>query len=365
MDFDLSADQVLLRDGARDLLDGYAGPAQVRAHLASEEPYDRALWAAMAEQGWLAVAVPEDRGGLGLGWVEVAVLVGEVGAHTAPAPLTPTLVALAALVEAEGPADPHADAVAAMAAGESIGAVAWTAADDVVAVRAEGDGGAVTLTGRLGPVEAASIADRVVVVTPSDVYLVELAAGSRPPAEPAMDLTRTLSWLDLHETPAIRLGGRALADRLTALGAVASSAELLGGADRVLAMSTEYAKDRVQFGAPIGSFQAVKHRCADMLVDVEGMRSTTWYGAWAVATHDDGAAMAASTAKVWCHDASKRVMASGLQVHGGIGFTWEHDLHLFIKRAQVAQLAFGDASHHRRRLAVELRARVDEGLGVM
>ncbi len=363
MDFDLSADQVLLRDGARDLLDGYAGPAQVRAHLASAEPYDRALWSAMAEQGWLAVAVPEDRGGLGLGWVEVAVLVGEVGAHTAPAPLTPTLVALAALVEAEAPADAHAEAVDAMAAGESIGAVAWTALDDAVAV--DGDAGAVTLTGRLGPVEAASVADRVVVVTPTDVFLVELDTDTRPPAEPAMDLTRTLSWFDLDATPAIRLGGRAHADRLTALGAVASSAELLGGADRVLAMSTEYAKDRVQFGAPIGSFQAVKHRCADMLVDVEGMRSTTWYGAWAVATDDDGAAMAASTAKVWCHDASKRVMASGLQVHGGIGFTWEHDLHLFIKRAQVAQLAFGDASHHRRRLAVELRARVDEGLGVM
>ena len=122
-------------------------------------------------------------------------------------------------------------------------------------------------------------------------------------------------------------------------------------------MATAYAKDRIQFGAPIGSFQAVKHRCADMLVDVEGMRSATWYAAWAASTGEPGWEQAASTAKVWCADASKRVMASGLQVHGGIGFTWEHDLHLFIKRAQYSQLDFGDATHHRALLAVGLRGR--------
>ena len=359
MDFDLSADQVALRDGARDLLDGYAGPAQVRAHLATERPYDEALWAAMVEQGWLAVAVPEEAGGLGLGWVEAAVLLTETGRHVAPVPLTPTLVALAALVGRPE----HADRVEALVGGASIGAVAWSADPTALVVGGEGDG--LHLSGRLGPVEAASVADVVVVVVPDGVYLVEQSAEARPTAEPAMDLTRSLSWLDLDQTTAVRLGGPGEAERLTSLGAVAASAELLGGCDRILEMSTEYAKDRVQFGAPIGSFQAVKHRCADMLVDVEGMRSVTWYGAWACAAHDPGAAMAASTAKVWCGDASKRVMGSGLQVHGGIGFTWEHDLHLYLKRAQVAQLAFGDASYHRRLLAVGLRDKVRDGLGVM
>jgi alkylation response protein AidB-like acyl-CoA dehydrogenase len=130
-------------------------------------------------------------------------------------------------------------------------------------------------------------------------------------------------------------------------------------------MAVEYAKDRVQFGRPIGSFQAVKHRCADMLVDVEGMRSSEYWAAWCIgAGHDDGS-VAASTAKVWCSDASKRVMASSLQVHGGIGFTWEHDMHLFLKRAQLDQVSFGDASFHRQRLADLLRPRVEAGRSVI
>ena len=134
--------------------------------------------------------------------------------------------------------------------------------------------------------------------------------------------------------------------------ATAVSLEMLGSAARVLDLSVEYAKDRVQFGRPIGSFQAVKHRCADMLVDVEGMRSSAYWAAWCLAADDPDVSIAASTAKTWGSDASKRVMASGLQVHGGIGFTWEHDLHLFLKRAQLDQWSFGDAVFHRERLAV-------------
>ena len=123
----------------------------------------------------------------------------------------------------------------------------------------------------------------------------------------------------------------------------------------MLDMSVEYAKQRVQFGKPIGSFQAVKHRCADMLVDVEGMRSVVYYAAWCIGAGDRERSVAASTAKVWCADAARRVMASGLQVHGGIGFTWEHDLHLFVKRSQLDQLVFGDAAYHRERLGTLLR----------
>jgi len=129
----------------------------------------------------------------------------------------------------------------------------------------------------------------------------------------------------------------------------------------VLSMTVEYAKDRVQFGKPIGSFQAVKHMLADALVDVEGMRSTVYYAAWCAAAGDRDRSLSASMAKAWCSDASRRVMATGLQVHGGIGFTWEHDLHLFLKRSQLDQVALGDASHHRERLARILRPRAERG----
>jgi alkylation response protein AidB-like acyl-CoA dehydrogenase len=139
------------------------------------------------------------------------------------------------------------------------------------------------------------------------------------------------------------------------------SAEMLGAADHVLSMSVDYAKDRVQFGKPIGSFQAVKHMLADALVDVEGMRSTAYYAAWCNAADDAERSLAASMAKGWCSDASRRVMGTGLQVHGGIGFTWEHDMHLYVKRAQLDQVSYGDASFHRDRIANILRARLESG----
>lgn len=197
------------------------------------------------------------------------------------------------------------------------------------------------------------------------LFVVDEAHALHPPAEPVVDVTRELGWPEFDGAPARRLGGAGAVDALLDRGAVASSAALLGGAQHVLDESVEYAKQRVQFDRPIGSFQAVKHRCADMLVDVEGMRSTVYWAAWCLAAADPEASVAASTAKTWSADASKRVMASGLQVHGGIGFTWEHDLHLFMKRAQLDQLDFGDAAVHRGRLAALLRARVESGAGVV
>ena len=361
MDFDLSVDQSALQEEARRFLDSYSGPEQVRAHLATGAPYDVTLWGAMVEQGWPAVAVADDRGGLGLGWVEAVVLIEEVGRHTAPVPYIPQLLALDVL--ATDPAIDSTHLAAALIAGTATAAVAWSGRHG--AVTWEGDGTRGTLTGRLGPLEGATAADMAVVVAPHGLFLVDLAAVGRPKPEPAMDVTRSLSWLTLDATPATRVGDGSVSARLGALGALATSAELLGGSGRVLELATAYAKDRVQFGAPIGSFQAVKHRCADMLVDVEGMRSATWYAAWAASTGEPGWEMAASTAKVWCAEASKRVMASGLQVHGGIGFTWEHDLHLFIKRAQFSQLDFGDANYHRGALATSLRESVLAGRDVM
>jgi alkylation response protein AidB-like acyl-CoA dehydrogenase len=197
-----------------------------------------------------------------------------------------------------------------------------------------------------------------------DAFDLTAAPEARPSAEPAMELTRPLGWLEPRGAGR-RLGGDDLARELFDRAATGTSVEMLGAAGQVLDMSVEYAKDRVQFGRPIGSFQAVKHRCADMLVDVEGMRSTAYWASWCLAAHDDAASIAASTAKTWCSDASKRVMASALQVHGGIGFTWEHDLHLYLKRAQLDQVSFGDATFHRERLTALLRPHVEAGESVV
>jgi alkylation response protein AidB-like acyl-CoA dehydrogenase len=363
MDFELSPDQVALQDAARDLLDDRAGHDQVRAHLSSGRPYDESLWRALADQGWLAIALAESDGGVGLSWVEAAVLLEQIGRHTAPVPFLPSLLALTALAGAE---EPQSEWVSDLASGERMGCVAWSAHPDVLraVAAAAGPGPSWTVSGRIGPVEGAAVADVAVVVTGDEVFSLEIDAAHRPPAEPAMDGTRVLSWLVLDEVPATRLGGAALAAEVLDRGAVGASAEILGGSDRVLEMAVQYAKDRIQFDQPIGSFQAIKHRCADMLVDVEGMRSSTWYAAWAISAGDPDASAAASTAKVWSSDAAKRVMASGLQVHGGIGFTWEHDLHLYMKRSQFDRLSYGDAVYHRERLAGLLRSRLVSGSGI-
>jgi alkylation response protein AidB-like acyl-CoA dehydrogenase len=180
-----------------------------------------------------------------------------------------------------------------------------------------------------------------------------------------MDQTRCVGWVAQDRAGATEVGGPTEAAAMLDRGAVATAAESLGASERVLEMAVEHAKERVQFGKPIGSFQAVKHRCADMLVDVEGMRSTVYHAAWSIAAGDPDASVAASVAKTWAADAARRVMASGLQVHGGIGFTWEHDLHFFLKRAQLDQVCFGDATRHRDRLADLLRPKVAAGESVV
>ncbi len=337
MDFDLTDDQLALREGASDLLDDLASPARVRAHTTTDAPFDRALWTALVDQGWLGVELDEATGGLGLGSVEVAVLVEELGRHAAPAPVVPTILALDVFAGAG-----EDEWVQRLLAGDAIACVAWDPA---------------------APVPYAPSADVAVVLADDGVYVQEISA--KPARQPAMDLTRELGWLAFDKSAARRIGDADAGTRLLDRGATYTSADLLGGASRALDMAVEYAKDRVQFGKPIGSFQAVKHRCADMLVDVEGMRSTVYWAAWCIGAGDADASIAATTAKIWCGDASKRVMASALQVHGGIGFTWEHDLHFFLKRSQLDQLAFGDASANRERLAALLRPRVEAGQSVV
>ncbi len=358
MDFELTSDQLALRDAARDLLDDLASPTRVRAHTESAASYDTALWAAMVDQGWPAIEQPGSRGGLDLSFVEAAVLLDEIGRHGAPVPIVGSLLARDALDRGGRP-----DLADRLASGESLAAVAGPGHHAVPV--AEGRGGAVTLTGTTAPVVGAPSADIAIVVgwtgTDLGLFAVEVAAGDRPEPEPAMDPTRPVARYRFGGVPAIELGGADAVEALADRGATAMAALLLGGSSRVLDMAVAYAGERHQFGRPIGSFQAIKHRCADMLVDVEGMRSATYWAAWCVGARSRDASLAASSAKIWAIDASKRVMASALQVHGGIGFTWEHDLHFFWKRAQLDQWSFGAVSWHQDRLARALHARVAAG----
>ena len=381
VDFDLSADQQALREAAASLLDGKAGSDALRARVGTgaivgtlpgagavsggtgvDAPrgYDEAVWSAMAEQGWLAIELPEDEGGLGLGMVELAILCEEIGRRLVAAPFLPTIVALGALCgdEARGDAGTN-DWRAALSEGASVGCVA--AAPGPSDLTVSGPPGRPRLSGRTPPVAYAPSADVAVVVAGGAVYGVDVLAGGRPAPLSAMDRTRELGVLDFDETPAVFLGGEEAAVLLVDRAAILASAEMLGAADHVLADTVQYAKDRVQFGKPIGSFQAVKHMLADALVDVEGMRSTAYYAAWCAAAGDPERSLSASMAKAWCSDASRRVMAAGLQVHGGIGFTWEHDMHLYLKRAQLDQVSYGDAAAHRDRIATLLRARLEAG----
>lgn len=344
MDFDLSADQSALRDAAKDLLDAECTSDRVRA---ASDGFDGALWSSMVEQGWTAIAVPEAAGGLGFGVVEIAALLEQSGAHLAPVPLLQQLVAIAALGDDER--------LPGLLAGEIVGAVAHRS------IELHDDG---TVSGRPEPVIYGARAGVLLVPAGDSLVLVDLSGVDRT-AEPAMDQTRELAWIELERTPATVVGDAAAAAAHRRRGAVFHAAEMLGNAEAVMHLAVDYAKEREQFGRPIGSFQAVKHRCADMLVDVEGMRSAVYHAAWAIGADDPEAAVAAATAKIWCSDAGVRVAESALQVHGGIGFTWESDVHLHLKRAQLDQVSFGDARHHRAELASLLSARLETGGSVL
>lgn len=364
VEFELSSDQEALRDAAVDLLQrelpvervrelaGVAEDARPRSDL------DARLWQLMAEQGWLAIEQDEAAGGLGLGAVEAAVLCEEAARHLAPVPLAETILCLGALRGGAGSGMAGTwcgDVSERLALGRGAGCVCWTLSSQGIEVVPTGDGWELSGTGELvlwGPT-----ADVMVVVATEGVYAVDLRRGGALIAQPAMDRTRSVGWAVMERARAIKIGGHDAATEVVDRAATLASAQLLGVAQRVLDMSVEHARERHQFGRAIGSFQAVKHRLADALVDVEAMRSSVYYAAWCLAAGDGNASLAASMAKAWCSEAAMRVVTSGLQVHGGIGFTWEHDLHLFVKRAQLDATVLGTATWHRERMAGFLHQR--------
>ncbi|MGI9648029.1 MAG: acyl-CoA dehydrogenase family protein [Acidimicrobiia bacterium] len=361
MDFTLTDEQVMLRDGARRFLAEQCSTERVREVMESEAGYDHRLWEAMAEQGWQAMHIPEAYGGAGFTFAETAILLHEMGRVLAPVPhLSSSVLACEALL-AGGSEEQKARWLPGIASGGLIATFAvaepgrgW----DELSVQAgadEGSGGS-SLTGTKSFVTAGHYADLIIVAArgADGVGLYAVEAGSvQAQRLVALDSTRSLATIDLASSPAARLDGAdwETVERIYDVARTAIAVEQVGGLERVLEMSVEYAKERKQFGRPIGSFQAIKHMCAEMLVALESARSAAGYAVWALSTGSDELAVAAPMAKAFCSEAFFKAAGDSIQIHGGIGFTWEHDAHLYFKRAKSTELLLGAPSVQRRELA--------------
>ncbi len=372
MDFAFSQDQQLLMNSARAFLDERCTPAAVRALWDDPRGESEALWKDMAELGWLGLSLPEAHGGSGLGMVETAILLEAMGRAACPGAYLPTSLAATAIAQA-GSAEQKARWLTAIAAGSARATVALLDAElswdpAATATRAARAARGWTLTGVKQFVPWAHVADVLLVPARTrdglSLFLVEpSAAGLALTSAIAMD--PSARWVTVR-LEGVRVGADTLlgppgqaGPLLAALlrrGAVGASAEMLGAARRCLDMSVEYAKVREQFGQPIGAFQAIRHKCAEMLLEVENSHAATYYAAWAQDAGAEDAPLAASIAKAYVSDAARKVCGDAIQVHGGIGFTWEYDLHLYVKRAKALEAMYGDADYHRELIVKHLAA---------
>ena len=374
MDIGFSEEQELLRETARKFLEGECPTKFVREMMATEHAVTDAFWRQLAENGWLGITYPEAEGGSGLGLVDLVVLMEEIGRAVMPGPYPATVLLGGAAIAAVGSPEQRREWLPRIAGGEVKATLAltepnarWDAAG-ITATAREARGG-FTLTGAKMFVPDAHLADVLIVAARSrdgstmedgvSLFLVPKGtAGLAIRRLPSVDETRKLCevTLDNVAVPGSALLGElhqgwAPLQRVLDSAAVALSAEMCGAAQRVLDMTVDYAKLRVAFGKPIGTYQGVKHKCADMLVEIENAKSLTYYAAWAVDEGEADAPLAVSMAKAAASDAGRKVCAAGIQLHGGIGMTWEHDLQLYFKRARASEVAFGDATWHRERVA--------------
>ncbi|HEX7058859.1 MAG TPA: acyl-CoA dehydrogenase family protein [Solirubrobacterales bacterium] len=361
MYFDLTDEQQAIRSTAREFLAARYKSERIRELAESENGFEQSDWEEMAELGWPGLALPEEWGGQGLGIVELAVLFEEMGYALAPSPLLSTTVAGLALAR-NGTDEQRERWLRPLASGEARGTLAMFDAGTPAAIggfemEAKADGGAIVLDGEKVLVMDAAAADFLLVATADGRrHLVERDAdGVSVSAEKSIDLTRRLYSVRFD---GVRVGPEATLeggqeDYLPVLwrACTAIAAESTGVAQRTMEMAVEYAKDRKQFGRPIGSYQAVSHRCAQMLLETENSRSAVYGAAWAADAEPESLPLAASMAKAYASDAGWRVPDASIQVHGGIGFTWEHDLHFFLKRGKANAATFGDAKWHRDRVA--------------
>jgi alkylation response protein AidB-like acyl-CoA dehydrogenase len=370
MYFDLTDEQQAIKSTAREFLASRFKSERIRELAASEDGFDANGWAEMAELGWPGLALPEEWGGQGLGTVDLAVLFEEMGYALAPSPLlSNTIVGLA--LKLCGSDEQRERYLRPLAAGERRGTPAlWDAGSPATigefTMPAQTDGDDVLLSGEKVLVLDAASADFFMVATADGRrHLVASdAAGVTVTPEESIDPTRRFSTVRFD---GVRVAAEdsmpgETADYFPVLfrACVALAAESTGIAQRTMELAVEYAKDRQQFGRPIGAYQAVSHRCAQMLLETENSRSVVYGAAWAADAEPESLPLAASMAKAYASDAGWRVPNASIQVHGGIGFTWEHDLHFFLKRGRTNAALFGDAKWHRERVAEAVLARAAE-----
>jgi alkylation response protein AidB-like acyl-CoA dehydrogenase len=372
MNFGFTEEQEFLRSTAREFLANECPMTLVR-EIAENDPkgYRPDLWKQMAELGWLGLLVPEEYGGAGLGFVDLVVILEETGRALLPSPFLANLQGTLALLRA-GTETQRKEILPRIAAGEEILSFAITEEagtenPEELEARAEKSGSSYRLTGTKLFVPHAASADRLVVVArtaPGDGPLSLLLVDPKgegvtvTPLE-SMDLTSRIAEVRFDSAPAELLGeenaGGPAWEWVRDRTLVALSAEAVGGSEKVLEDSVQHAKDRIQFGKPIGVHQAIKHKCADMLIEVESSKSITYYAAWCIAQETDDAPLAAAMAKAYTSDAYRHTSAENIQIHGGVGFTWEYDCHYFFKRAKAVEVTYGDPTYHRERVAQLLR----------
>jgi alkylation response protein AidB-like acyl-CoA dehydrogenase len=362
MVFTLTEEQAELRRTVRGFVERTSPESTVRALMESPNGFDEKAWTQMGSQlGLHQLAIPEEYGGAGYTFIELGIVLEEMGRALVCAPFFATVVLAANVLLASDDEEAKKELLPAIAAGEKIATLAFTepagrwdeAGITMTAARAAGGW---TLTGEKAFVLDGHTADLVFVVARTDAGLSIFAVdGSAPgltrtPME-TLDLTRKQARLTFSDVPARLIGadgaGSAVLARVLDLAAIGLSAEAVGGAQRCLDMSVEYAKLRVQFGQPIGSFQAIKHKCADLLLEVESARSAAYYAMWAAAGDSPDLPIAAALAKSYCTEIYAHAAAENIQIHGGIGFTWEHPAHLYFRRAKSTELLLGDPAYHR------------------
>jgi len=375
MDFGFSEEQEFLRTTAREFLAKEAPMSAVREQMDDARGFSRELWEQMAELGWVGLLIPEAYGGAGLGFVDLVVVLEEMGRALLPSPFFGNLQGTLALLRG-GSESQKQEILSAVAAGQrlltfAITESAGTEEASGIQTRAEVDGDGFRLSGTKLFVPDGQNADTIVVAARTgsaataaesdiELYLVERTdPGVVAVPQKSMDQTRRIAELRFDGARATRLGAGAGAGwqvwewvRDRAL--IALAADALGGAEKVLEDSVAYAKERVQFGKPIGVNQAVKHKCADMLIQVESAKSVAYYAAWTADEDLPEATLAAAMAKAYTSDAYRHNSAENIQLHGGVGFTWEYDCHLYYKRAKAVEVTYGDPVLQRERVATLL-----------
>ena len=370
MNFGFSEEQELLRAEVRKFLEQNAPLERVREITEAGDSTDPDLWNRMAELGWVGLTMPEEHGGVGLDLETLIVLLEETGRSLFPSPLVSTVLAAKA-IERFGNADQQKRWLPGLADGTKIGTFAFleradTLTPDGVETLAKPDGDELILSGTKLFVTDATVADLYVVAvrTGTDAEAISLvvvesgAKGLGAEDFDAMDLTKRIGRLDLED---VRVGNDQLlggvnegwkaSQWLLNLGAALVTAEAVGAAEAALEITTNFAKERIQFDEPIGKFQGVKHPLAEIYVDVESFRSLVYYATWAIDQEAEDAEIAVSRAKAYCADAFPKGGIMGVQLHGGVGYTWEYDIQLYLKRSKWVRPMFGDADYHYERIA--------------